>query len=69
MTFEAGSAAFADAVAVDFDPFASFRRALPAHADVADPDADWAVRNPAKALAFLYVSPRDCEAVDALLAL
>jgi hypothetical protein len=30
MTFEAGSAAFADAVAVDFDPFASFRRALPA---------------------------------------
>ena len=70
MTFEAGAVAFADAVPFEFDAFAAgLRPALPAHAEVADPEAGWAARNPAKALAFLYVSPRDCGAVDELMAL
>jgi hypothetical protein len=45
--------------------------ALP-HADFrtpADPAAGWAVRNPDRAMLFLYVSPRDCGAVDELMAL
>jgi hypothetical protein len=69
MTFVAPAAAFADAAEIDFDVFAAFRPTLPAHCDVADPEAGWAARNPAKALAFLYVSPRDCGAVDELMAL
>ncbi len=69
MTFEARAAAFADAVEVEFDVIAALRPAFPAHADVADPAAGWAARNPARALAFLYVSPRDCRAVDELMAL
>ncbi len=32
-------------------------------------DADWAVQNPEKALAFLMVSPSPCAALDALTAL
>jgi hypothetical protein len=70
MTFEAGSAAFA----ADVETFADFtdpmapRPALPAN-DPADPQAGWATRNPSKAMAFLFVSPRDCGAVDELLAL
>lgn len=35
----------------------------------ADPDAGWAARNPDRALLFLFVSPRDCGAVDELMAL
>jgi hypothetical protein len=70
MTFEANAAAFANAVEVEFDMFAAeFRPTLPAHADVADPEAGWAAANPAKALAFLFVSPRDCCALDELMAL
>jgi hypothetical protein len=70
MTFVAPASAFADAVEIDFAPFAAAPRAsFPAHADVADPEAGWAARNPAKALAFLFVSPRDCGAVDELMAL
>ncbi len=69
MTFEAGAAAFADAVEVEFDVIAALRPAFPAHGDVADPQAGWAARNPAKALAFLFVSPRDCGALDELMAL
>jgi hypothetical protein len=45
--------------------------ALP-HADFrtpADPEAGWAARNPDRALLFLFVSPRDCGAVDELMAL
>ncbi|MBV8593911.1 MAG: hypothetical protein JOZ27_06395 [Caulobacteraceae bacterium] len=33
-----------------------------------DPDPAWAAKNPARAMAFLFVSPRDCAAIDALLA-
>jgi hypothetical protein len=68
MTFVAPASAFADAVEIDFAHFAP-RPALPAHADVADPQAGWATRNPTKALAFLFVSPRDCGPVDELMAL
>ena len=32
------------------------------------PDAGWAEANPDRALAFLFVSPQPCEALDALLA-
>lgn len=35
----------------------------------ADPEAGWAARNPDRAMAFLFVSPRDCGAVDELMAL
>lgn len=34
----------------------------------ADPDPVWAAGNPDRMLAFLFVTPRDCPAVDALLA-
>lgn len=70
MTFEAGSAAFAADVETfaDFTAPAKASRALPAN-DPADPEAGWATRNPNRALAFLFVSPRDCRAVDELLAL
>ena len=45
--------------------------ALP-HADFrtpADPEAGWAARNPDRAMLFLFVSPRDCGALDELMAL
>jgi hypothetical protein len=35
----------------------------------ADPEAGWAARNPDRAMAFLFVSPRDCGALDELMAL
>jgi hypothetical protein len=35
----------------------------------ADPEAGWASRNPDRALLFLFVTPRDCGALDELLAL
>lgn len=35
---------------------------------VETPDADWARSNPDRMLAFLFVAPRDCVAVDQLLA-
>ena len=35
----------------------------------ADPQAGWASRNPDRALLFLFVSPRDCGAVEELMAL
>ena len=34
-----------------------------------DPEAGWAARNQDRALLFLYVSPRDCGALDELMAL
>jgi hypothetical protein len=70
MTFVAPASAFADAVEIDFAQFAAApRAAMPAHSDIADPETGWATRNPAKALAFLFVSPRDCAALDELMAL
>ena len=33
------------------------------------PQAGWAARNPDRAMLFLFVSPRDCGAVDELMAL
>ena len=33
----------------------------------ADPDLAWAEANPDRLLAFLYVSPRPCAALDALI--
>jgi hypothetical protein len=44
----------------------------PAAADFrtpADPAAGWASRNPDRALLFLFVSPRDCGALEELMAL
>ena len=46
--------------------------AAPAAADFrtpADPEAGWASRNPDRALLFLFVSPRDCGALEELMAL
>jgi len=34
-----------------------------------DPQAGWASRNPDRAMTFLYVSPRDCGALEELMAL
>ena len=58
-------------------------RTAPAHADFdtltapppadfrtpADPEAGWATRNPDRALLFLFVSPRECGALEELMAL
>jgi hypothetical protein len=61
-----------------FDAQASTSKAFltggdaPRHADFrtpADPEAGWASRNPDRAFAFLFVSPRDCGALDELMAL
>ncbi|HEU0134859.1 MAG TPA: hypothetical protein VFR28_08545 [Allosphingosinicella sp.] len=35
----------------------------------ADPEAGWAARNPDQAMLFLFVTPRDCGAVEELMAL
>ena len=70
MTFEARSNAFTASV----ETFADFTRpapaaaTFPAHDQVADPEAGWAARNPERAMVFLFVSPRDCAAVDELMA-
>ncbi|MGA9581082.1 MAG: hypothetical protein WBR13_03815 [Allosphingosinicella sp.] len=34
-----------------------------------DPEAGWAARNPDRAMLFLFVTPRDCGAVEELMAL
>jgi hypothetical protein len=63
MTFQAGAAA----TSADF-----YIKSEPAAADFrtpADPEAGWATRNPERALLFLFVSPRDCGAVEELMAL
>ncbi len=63
----------AAALALDIDRFADFAPAPPAPPlaanDPADPEAGWATRNPDRAMLFLFVSPRDCAAVDELMAL
>ena len=70
MTFEAGSAALVADVEISTTYAApvAVRSFQPAN-DPADPEAGWATRNPNRAMAFLFVSPRDCGAVDELLAL
>ena len=35
----------------------------------ADPEAGWAARNPDRATLFLFVSPRECGALEELMAL
>ena len=63
MTFQAGAAA----MSADFDTIMA-----PAAAHFrtpADPEAGWAHRNPDRAMLFLFVSPRDCGAVEELMAL
>ena len=69
MTFDALSAAFAADPDIAAEPRGRRRQPLPAHADVADPEPGWATRNPDKAAAFLFVSPRECAALDELMAL
>lgn len=69
MSFEAAAVA----LVADVDTFANFeppvvKPPFPAN-DPADPEAGWAARNPAQALLFLFVSPRDCGALDELMAL
>ena len=34
-----------------------------------DPESGWAARNPDRAMLFLYVTPRDCGALEELMAL
>ena len=61
--FEARTAA----AHADFDTIAA-----PAAADFrtsADPEAGWASRNPDRAMLFLFVIPRDCGALEELMAL
>ena len=65
MTFEAHSAAFAhDDVEISAEPF----RSASAFRFGSEPEAGWASRNPARAMALLFVNPRDCAMVDELLA-
>jgi hypothetical protein len=63
MMFEAGTAATAaDVETVLKGMRADFRTP-------ADPPAGWATRNPERAMLFLYVSPRDCGAVEEVMAI
>lgn len=62
MTIEAGSVA---------TPFGNAPAPAAAHADFrtpADPEAGWASRNPDRAMLFLFVSPRECGALEELMA-
>jgi len=70
MAFEAPSAALVADVDFVAEPAvtAPVRPPFPAN-DVADPQAGWASRNPDRALLFLFVTPRDCAALDELMAL
>jgi hypothetical protein len=69
MTFEAHATAFAADVEFDLEPVPARKPLFPAAEHVADPAPGWATRHPDRALAFLFVSPRDCAAVDELMAL
>ena len=61
--FEAGTATQQAYIARDAAmPHANFRTP-------ADPEAGWAARNPDRAMLFMFVSPRDCGALDELMAL
>ncbi|HEV7228675.1 hypothetical protein [Brevundimonas sp.] len=48
---------------------ADFRPAAPIVAPGAAPCPVWTAANPDRALAFLFVAPQDCDAVDVLTAL
>lgn len=63
MTFVARAAAFgAEVETRSSEVNAEFRTP-------ADPEAGWAGRNPERAMLFLFVTPRDCGAVEELMAL
>lgn len=63
MTYEAQPAAFdAECEILPSEAPADFRTP-------ADPEAGWASRNPDRATLFLFVTPRDCGAVEELMAL
>ena len=61
MPFDAAAEPVIHAFSQSTDLSAAF-----AHAH--EPDAAWAAANPDRALAFLFVAPQPCEALDALLA-
>ena len=69
MTLKAAATALLSDTPVVHDHVApiAVRPALPAN-DPADPEAGWAARNPERAMLFLFVSPRDCAAVDEVMA-
>jgi hypothetical protein len=63
MMFEAPLAPFSDELDSDGSSrTANFRTPV-------DPEAGWAVRNPDRAMLFLFVSPRPCGALEELMAL
>lgn len=62
MPFDAGFSAPTTDVA---GRFVSITKLIDA---VRDPEPHWAQSNPDRMLAFLFVAPRDCDAVDQLLA-
>ena len=63
MTYEAQQAAFdAELETISSAAPADFRTP-------ADPEAGWAGRNPERAMLFLFVTPRECGAVEELMAL
>lgn len=70
MTFEAQAAAFHDDCTLldasrEIAVIADFRTTL---SSANEPEAGWATRNPERAMAFLFVNPRDCAMVDELMA-
>ena len=68
MPFDAETVVRAADPAVAEAPTAAASLSL-AFAMARDPDPAWAAANPDKCLAFLFVSPRACAAVDVLLSL
>ncbi len=62
MPFDAAAAPVVQSAFAAEDLSAAFERAEA-------PAADWAVENPHDTLAFLFVSPRPCAALDALMGL
>jgi hypothetical protein len=70
MTFEAQASAFAtDDVGNFAEPIRSAEiLRFPTRTGAAEPEAGWATRNPARAMALLFVDPRDCAMVDELMA-
>jgi hypothetical protein len=71
MTFMARAAAFAaDDVEIFAEPLdgrSAFR--FEPRIAASEPEAGWATRNPDRAMALLFVNPRDCAMVDELMAL
>ena len=70
MTFESPAAAFRDEYTAcdatgEIAVLADFRTQL---SSPPEPEAGWATRNPERAMALLFVSPRDCAMVDELMA-